>query len=202
MYRFIVTIAVLLAVVHSSVSYNSQILSKTVEGCSIASDAELGLIDSIKANTFQLNVAKKHELLRMKAYFKGLSPIIIIQYGQEQGMTFGQLQNSSTFAIYEKYSDFTASKQAPKITKSNAKVFSETYYTEMDLILTRDGRFSVIVHGYTADTFDLTFKKGTFINLDMLTVRFAASNGKSEKTRFLVDCPWKASYLWTVLPKA
>lgn len=219
MSSLILIIACLLVIAQTGLCYNTGITSATVQGCSIASDVELGLIDSFKATTFQLNVTKKNEILRLKLYFRGLSPTIIIQYGQEQGLTFGNVNNMTTFGIYEKYSDFTAVKQNPKITKLNAKAFSEAYYTEMDMILTTgkvlkisygddcnafisDGRFTVIVHGSLTDTFDLSFKKSAACtNINLLTVKFAATNGKNEKTRFLVDCPWKEAYLWTILPR-
>lgn len=137
MCRVTLIIGVLFAIAHMGSGYNSQLISKDLEGCSIASDVELGLIDNFKGTSLQMNVTKKDEILRSKLYFKGLSPIIIIQFNSEQGMTFGQVDNSSTFGIYEKYSDFTASRKVPKISKSGVKVFSESYYTEMDVILTK-----------------------------------------------------------------
>ncbi|KAL5279426.1 hypothetical protein ACFFRR_003815 [Megaselia abdita] len=204
MCRLISIIVVLLAVFGTGHSYNRLIKSKTVEGCSLATEVELGRIDTFKVTAFTLNVPKNNELLRLKTYFRGLSPTIIIQYGQEPGMTFGKVDNMTTYGIFEKYSDFTDVKPKPRISKRDVRAFSESFYTEMDIILTKDGRFTVYVHGdYVTDTLDLSFKKvGVTIDRETLTVKFGASNGKSEFTRFLFDCPWKASYLWTVLPKS
>lgn len=137
MFRLLGIIVTVLIAVQISETYNTSILLNNMGGCTVASDVELGLIETFKFESFEMNVPKKNELLRTKAYFRGQSPTIIIQNGFLDGVTFGKVNNLTTFGMYDKYSDYTAVRQVPRISKGNVKTFSNNYFTELDIVFTK-----------------------------------------------------------------
>ncbi|KAL5291867.1 hypothetical protein ACFFRR_010942 [Megaselia abdita] len=146
------------------------------DGCSIGLDKESFLLNELENNS-----PKNNEVVRSKGYFIS-TPCFLITQENGNEIYFGIYRNEAIFAIYENFKDYTHGMN-PKYFTTNITDFDGKNFMEVDIILKKNGHFSVIVYG-KSDAF-ISWKSGLiFDKLLPFNIILSSNNNK-----FLYDCP-------------
>lgn len=107
------------------------------KGCRFDRFEEYPCLNRYELVDFANNEPRSFENLRLKMYFSDRRPIICLHNDVNQ-LTFGFYNNSKTFGIFKSHKDWMTG-QTPCTIKEDVTVFSEDFYTEVDLTLTKGG---------------------------------------------------------------
>ncbi|KAL5292250.1 hypothetical protein ACFFRR_011191 [Megaselia abdita] len=124
--------------------------------------------------------------LKLRMYFTDRRPIICI-HNEDKQITFGFYRNSSTFGIFKSHQDWELG-ETPCAVQGNVHLFSENLYTEVDMTLGKDGRFTVFVYGEVA-SFVLSCKLCYNLNPSNIIIRLGYNKRKGPGDIFF-DCPF------------
>ncbi|KAL5273500.1 hypothetical protein ACFFRR_000314 [Megaselia abdita] len=105
-------------------------------------------MQEFKLNSFRNNCAAKGELLKLKVYYNGETPLFSV-YNSGNQVTFGMHKNLNTFGIFKTYKDLRSDGD-PCVISKHVNLFKNNSwksYIGVDFAITEDGRFSVQVEG-------------------------------------------------------
>ncbi|KAL5292014.1 hypothetical protein ACFFRR_011038 [Megaselia abdita] len=156
------------------------------DGCSVSKTVGYRTYQQFNLSTFHNNSPKPKEVIRTKLFFKHPKPYIGIDNGINKKV-FGHSNNGTTFAIFKSHSDFIYYKN-PCDTVGNVSVFSGKSFIEVDVILEKTGRMSVIIYG--EHEFVLSCSTGFDFQNDT-NIGFIISHTEiGEKVPYFYDCPF------------
>lgn len=111
-----------------------------VQGCDVGTTYENSTLREFVMNQFTKNVPKQDELLRTKLYFNAKSPAISIAEKDKQ-LVFGYNHKTpGEFGIFMTHEDWMDATN-PCHAKLKKDVFSEDFYTELDVVLKKGFKF-------------------------------------------------------------
>ncbi|KAL5290802.1 hypothetical protein ACFFRR_010275 [Megaselia abdita] len=158
--------------------------TEILEGCSEVPNRNESRYDRFNVTDFEFNNAKELEIFRLRMVFKGFSPGIGVEDDGTDYM-FGPFNNS--FAMYKLVGDSSVLIE-PFLLRGNNRAFNIGKYTPIDVVLTKEGLFSVFV--YDEFGFAMSHLIGhRFSSARDLKVLFGAQTAGTDE-QFFYDCPF------------
>uniref|UniRef100_T1GN73 Uncharacterized protein n=1 Tax=Megaselia scalaris TaxID=36166 RepID=T1GN73_MEGSC len=143
----------------------------------------------VDISDFEYNFPKNYELLRIVSVFSWELPVVGVYGGKnEWNYYFGNYNSSKNFAIYRNHSDWYSSTN-PCDFVMGKEIFSKKPYVPTEIVLGRDGRFSVFVYG--EEGFVLSCENSEELTDPVkIDIGYAGKkNYDSSVHKFFFDCP-------------
>ncbi|KAL5279272.1 hypothetical protein ACFFRR_003703 [Megaselia abdita] len=118
-------------------------IASDFEGCRVGFQNRTSHLFKTKLADYEHNEAKKDEVIRVKAFFKGKDPAFYFQRNNTNGIAFGIF--NGMLATYRNFEDYHGNMNPCSINPME-DAFPEDKFTEVDFIVTQKGFFSVIIH--------------------------------------------------------
>ncbi|KAL5276761.1 hypothetical protein ACFFRR_002154 [Megaselia abdita] len=132
----------LLFYIHSVCSENS---NEIVRGCSVTSNTKGSARNNLTLEEFYHNNRKGNEFFRISLIFPWKRPVIgILSTNSSLNYYFGDV-GDNRFAIYGNHQDWIYRRKPCDSVKS--EIFESNPFVEMDIVLSKNGRFSVFAYG-------------------------------------------------------
>ncbi|KAL5276977.1 hypothetical protein ACFFRR_002279 [Megaselia abdita] len=160
--------------------------SQDLEGCNVGTTHDDSNMRTFFFKNFENNSPKKEELLRLKLYFNGKAPAVSIAENEKQ-LVFGyNHKNPNQFGIYLTHEDWMSAEN-PCHSEMVKDTFSQEEYTEVDVVLQKDGRFFVIVYGNKG--FAVSCQTNIIFSPESkILIGYAGNKGLH---KFFYDCPMR-----------